>query len=450
MPHQKITQALVDRLPYHDKTVWYHDTDLPGFNLSVGQQSKTLYACGEHKRKFVRVKIGRCDVTKVNEARAVAQNVLLPELRRGVDPRAKPLSDEDRASDHANILAGIREARPEDLTDGMANRILRGKAKMRADERTVGQVWEKYEEFHRASILEEHGPEKARRAETHIMQQRQYLGGGEKYGKDGPCASTLDWPQGWWHRPITSITPELCAKTWRSLTRTRGRRSAQMFFLSIHVLFKYAVAKKEVPVTTSPVVIDVAGDGIGLPKGWQTLKAQNAVERISDLRAWWQQVDQMTVIPKSALKVALLTGMRPSEVIGLKWDQVDLDAGKVSFGMTKTTDYREVALSSWTVAQLERLARYAGKREYVFTGPTGGRLLSLPNVTRGKDRWTPKQPRKEWAATAAEINVNGDLAELQMGHALSGVKSHYIVNADLRATVQAVADAIMEKVKGAV
>lgn len=66
-----------------------------------------------------------------------------------------------------------------------------------------------------------------------------------------------------------------------------------------------------------------------------------------------------------------------------------------------------------------------GRQEYVFTGPTGGRLLSLPNVTRGKDVWTPKLPRKEWAATAAEINVNGDLAELQMGHALSGVKGHY-------------------------
>ena len=158
----------------------------------------------------------------------------------------------------------------------------------------------------------------------------------------------------------------------------------------------------------------------------------------------------MTVIPKSALKVMLLTGMRPSEVLGLKWEQVDLDAGKVWFGISKTTDYREVALSSWTVAQLERLARYSGKREYVFQGPTGGQLQKIPNVTRGKDTWTPKQPRKEWRTVAAEINVNGDLAELQVGHALSGVKGRYIVNADLRATVQAVADEIMSRVQGAV
>ncbi len=448
--HQKITQALVDSLPFHDTTVWYHDTDLPGFNLAVGKTAKTFYATGEHKKRFIRVKIGRADITQVNKARAVAQNYLLPELRRGVDPRAKTMTDDERASDHASILAGIREARPEDLTDQMANRILRGKVTSRANELTVGQVWEKYEAFHRASILEEHGPEKARRAETHIMQQRQYLGGGRKYGNDGPCASTLEWPQGWWNRPITTITPELCSRTWRSLTRTRGRRSAQMFFLSVHNLFTYAVAKKEVPIKASPLMIDVAGDGVGLPKGWQTLKAQNGVERIADLRAWWRKVDHLSLIPKSALKVALLTGMRPSEVLSMRWDCVDLEAGKAWFGLTKTTDYREVALSSWTVAQLTRLASIQGEKEWVFCGPTGGRLQSLPGLTCGKYRWTPKQPRKEWKTVSAEINVNESLAEMQLGHALSGVKGRYLVTPDLRATVQAVADAIMEQVKGAV
>lgn len=40
-----------------------------------------------------------------------------------------------------------------------------------------------------------------------------------------------------------------------------------MFFMAVQVLFNYAVAKKEVPVMSHPMVIDAAGDGIGLPKG---------------------------------------------------------------------------------------------------------------------------------------------------------------------------------------
>jgi integrase len=158
----------------------------------------------------------------------------------------------------------------------------------------------------------------------------------------------------------------------------------------------------------------------------------------------------MTVIPKSALKVALLTGMRPSEVLAMRWDQVDLDAGKVWFGLTKTTDYREIALSSWTVAQLKRLEAMTGRKEFVFQGPTGGRLLSLPNVTRGKDVWTPKACRKEWQSVAVEIGVPETQRRAQVGKGLGGTDGHYFVTPDLRATVQAVADEIMRRVEGAV
>ncbi|MFV0444500.1 MAG: tyrosine-type recombinase/integrase [Planctomycetaceae bacterium] len=449
MPHVKLTQALVEGLPFQDSVIWYHDQELAGLNLSVGRRTKTFYASGENKGRFIRVKIGRADVTKVNEARAVARDILIPEIRRGIDPRAKTYSDDDAA--YSRIMRGIREARPEDLTEGMAQQILRGKKKRRADEVTVGQVWKLYEAHHLATILEDHGPEKARRAETHIIQQRRYLGGGERYGKDGAYAATLEWPNGWWERPITSITPELCAKTWRNLSRTRGRRTAQLFFTSVKVLFNYAVAKEEVPVTEHPLIIDIAGNGRGLPKGWMSLRPTKPVERISDIRVWWRQVDKLTMIPKSALKIMLLTGMRPSEALAMRWDQVDLEAGKVWFKMTKTTGYREVALSSWSVAQLKRLEQMVGRHEYVITGPTGGKWTQqLPNITHGKNKWQPKRCQKEWQTVATEIGVPDRLVDLQVGHSIGEVKSRYIVTPDLRSTVQQVADELMRRVEGAV
>lgn len=49
MPHTKITQAYVDGLPFQDSgTLWVHDTELAGFNLSIGQRTKTYCAAGEH------------------------------------------------------------------------------------------------------------------------------------------------------------------------------------------------------------------------------------------------------------------------------------------------------------------------------------------------------------------------------------------------------------------
>ena len=443
MPHTKITQAFVEGLPFHDSTDWYHDTDLAGFNLSVGRRSKTYYAAAENDGRFMRVKIGRADVTKANEARAVARDILLPEIRRGVDPRSKYFDDAGDTA-YARIMRGIR------MSDDKADLALRGRRKKDADKVTVGHVWGMYEEFQIARLIEDQGPAKANRAKKHISEQRRLLGGADKYLKDGPPAATEDWPNGWWERPIQSITPELCAQTWRNLCRTRGRRTAQMFFTSVKVLFNYATAKEEVLVTEHPLIIDMAGNGRGLPKGWQALRPTNPVERISDIRVWWREVDKLPVIPKTALKVMLLTGMRPSEALAMRWDQVDLDVGKVWFGMTKTTDYREIALSSWSIAQLKRLERMVGRHEYVLTGPTGGRWSQqLPSITRGTDRWAPKQCRKEWQTVATELGVPDRLVDLQVGHSIGDVKSRYIVTPDLRSTVQQVADEIMRRVEGA-
>lgn len=68
------------------------------------------------------------------------------------------------------------------------------------------------------------------------------------------------------------------------------------------MLFNYAVAKEEVQVSEHPLIIDMAGNGRGLPKGWQALRPTNPVQRISDIRIWWRDVDKLSVIPKSALK----------------------------------------------------------------------------------------------------------------------------------------------------
>lgn len=169
MPHTKITQTFVEGLPFQDSTDWYHDTELAGFNLSVGRRSKTYYAAAENDGRFMRVKIGRADVTKANEARAVARDILLPEIRRGVDPRSRYFDDAGDTA-YARIMRGIR------MSDEKADLALRGRRKKDADKVTVGYVWGMYEEYHLARLIEDQGPEKANRAKKHIAEQRRLLG----------------------------------------------------------------------------------------------------------------------------------------------------------------------------------------------------------------------------------------------------------------------------------
>ena len=186
MPTVKIDQAFVDKMRKADKTTWYHDATLAGFALAVGSTGATFYAGGEHKRRFLRVKIGRADVVKVNEARAVARDVLLPELRVGIDPRAQYLSDKDET--YRRLMTGIR------MTDDKA-RVL----DQRRKGMTVGQVWDLYEAHKIATILETDGPEKTVRAQVHIKEQRRLLGGGNRYHQDGPPGCSPEHPDGWCH-----------------------------------------------------------------------------------------------------------------------------------------------------------------------------------------------------------------------------------------------------------
>ncbi|GAW34874.1 hypothetical protein RA2_01927 [Roseovarius sp. A-2] len=130
----------------------------------------------------MRVKIGRADVTKANEARAIARDILLPEIQRGVDPRAR-YNDDDRDATYGQIMRGIR------MSNEKAALALRGRHRRDVENTAIGHLWAMYEDYHPARPIEDQGSERANWAKKHIAVQRRVLGGAEKYIKDAPPAS---------------------------------------------------------------------------------------------------------------------------------------------------------------------------------------------------------------------------------------------------------------------
>ena len=70
--------------------------------------------------------------------------------------------------------------------------------------------------------------------------------------------------------------------------------------------------------------------------------------------------------------MAVATGMRLEELLGLKWDQVDLDRKEVCLVVTKSKQPRVVPLSARAVAILVAAARGGHASPYVFTNPASG------------------------------------------------------------------------------
>ena len=80
---------------------------------------------------------------------------------------------------------------------------------------------------------------------------------------------------------------------------------------------------------------------------------------------------------KPILEMAVQTGMRLEELLGLRWEQVNLERREVRLVMTKTNQPRVVPLSDRAVAVFVAISRLSAS-PYVFTNPiTGKRYRNL-------------------------------------------------------------------------
>jgi integrase len=74
---------------------------------------------------------------------------------------------------------------------------------------------------------------------------------------------------------------------------------------------------------------------------------------------------------KSIITVAVHTGMRKSEILGLKWEQINLETGFIYLGETKNDEPREVPLNETLTGLLKRHTPSRFGKGYVFTWPAG-------------------------------------------------------------------------------
>ncbi|MFW5987936.1 MAG: tyrosine-type recombinase/integrase [bacterium] len=81
---------------------------------------------------------------------------------------------------------------------------------------------------------------------------------------------------------------------------------------------------------------------------------------------------------RTMIKLMLRTGLRLSEVINLRWKDIDLQSGKIKVVQGKGAKDRILWLNNGTLDQLrgwkQRQTKEIGRMEYVFTTSTGSQL----------------------------------------------------------------------------
>jgi integrase len=89
--------------------------------------------------------------------------------------------------------------------------------------------------------------------------------------------------------------------------------------------------------------------------------------------------------------LALSTGMRQTEVMSLKWDQVELDRGMITLFKTKNGEIRTVPLAGLAKKELKDYSRV--------------RSLSSPYVFPGRSEGYAEFPRGAWEAVLSKAGI---------------------------------------------
>ena len=151
----------------------------------------------------------------------------------------------------------------------------------------------------------------------------------------------------------------------------------------------------------------------------------------------------------TAVRLLALTGCRMSEILGLKWAQVDLDAGSFRLEDAKA-GARTVVLNA---AAIELLALLPRDTEWVVTGAKADKPLSASTLQHSFERVLKRAEipnarlhdlRHTVGTYAAQTGANAFLVRDILGHANVGMTQRYVG----RATdpQRAVSDRIGERI----
>ncbi|MDD5227738.1 MAG: integrase arm-type DNA-binding domain-containing protein [Methylococcales bacterium] len=174
-------------------------------------------------------------------------------------------------------------------------------------------------------------------------------------------------------KPIADIkAPELLA-TLRRIEERDAVESAHRTLQIFGQITRYAIATGRIEVDISPFL----RGSLRVVNGGHFAAITNPKELGALLRA----IDGYTgsIIVKTALQIAPLVFVRPSELRGMEWEHIDFDAKEWRYLVTKTNVQHIVPLSKQVIDAINELKPLTSHGRFVFPSertPDGSRCMS--------------------------------------------------------------------------
>ncbi len=221
-------------------------------------------------------------------------------------------------------------------------------------------------------------------------------------------------------------------------------RAAALLLTYIKLLLSFAEDREIIEVSPAHGI-----KGIRINKRMATVKRGRTLDD-AEIRAFWNGAETCGIhrLTGIALKLILVTGQRPGEVIGMRRDEIEgavwtIPAARRKTGTGHVVHLTETALTLLADARAEvsRLAKRRGWPESPFVfefreGTTGTTAALCRALTRYRDalgnrdhpdwgHWTPHDLRRTCRTRLSEIGTPQEIAERVIGHAAQGVVGVY-------------------------
>jgi integrase len=170
----------------------------------------------------------------------------------------------------------------------------------------------------------------------------------------------------WAKKPIREVTRQMVLARHQRVAEQHGAVTANNVMRHLRSVYNWLAASQD-DLPPNPVAI------LTQARAWSKERRRRTVISQHNLPAWWEAVMAEPEHARDFLLVALLTGMRRSEIATLKWDHIDLIGKCFHLPKTKNGDPLDLPMSDFVARLIRARRELVGQTEWVFpgTGETG-------------------------------------------------------------------------------
>jgi len=249
----------------------------------------------------------------------------------------------------------------------------------------------------------------------------------------------------WCKRPLLGISGDMVQKRHTALAERHGKSWSNLSMRVLRAVYNFAQASYE----GSAFVLDNPVKRLSRIRAWYRIDPRETLIKPHQLKPWLDAVLALeNPLARDYMQLVLLTGLRRSEALGLRWDDVDPLGRTLTIKGTKNHRDHTLPLPDYLAALLEAIPRSGA---YVFEGPKGrlGNLrYALKEVAHASGvPFRVHDLRRTFATVADSLDIPGYAVKALLNHkGGADVTAGYIVASTerLRGPMEKISDYVLK------